>query len=66
MLEDIEDLSVVAQYLQNVYGYVITTIVGHSRGSIVGMRWVCTAPEARNVTAFVNASGRYRMVKFQK
>jgi len=61
--DDIEDLAAVVQYLQIAYGYVITTIVGHSRGSIVGMRWLCTAPEARNVTTFVNASGRYRMKK---
>ncbi|KAJ7904807.1 ectomycorrhiza-regulated esterase [Mycena leptocephala] len=62
-VDDLEDLSAVAQYLLNVYGYVVTTVIGHSRGSIVGMRWLCTAPEACNVTAFVNASGRYRMNK---
>ncbi|KAJ7083006.1 ectomycorrhiza-regulated esterase [Mycena epipterygia] len=60
---DVEDLTVVAQYLETVYGYVIDLVVGHSRGSLVGMRWLCTAPEARNVSAFINASGRYRMNK---
>ncbi|KAJ7676046.1 Alpha/Beta hydrolase protein [Mycena polygramma] len=63
LADDVEDLSVVVEYLRNVYGYVITTIVGHSRGSIISMRWLCTAPEARAVTTFVNASGRYRMNK---
>jgi len=61
--EDLEDLRVVARHLQEDMGYVVTAVVGHSRGSIVGMRWVCTAPEARGVTTFVNASGRYRMEK---
>ncbi|KAJ7465127.1 Alpha/Beta hydrolase protein [Mycena latifolia] len=58
---DVEDLSVVAKYLQTVYGYVIDLVVGHSRGSLVGMRWLSTAPEARSVNAFINVSGRYRM-----
>ncbi|KAJ7681511.1 ectomycorrhiza-regulated esterase [Mycena rosella] len=61
MQDDVEDLSVVARYMQSVYGYVIDLVVGHSRGSIVGMRWLATAPEARSVSAFINASGRYRM-----
>ncbi|KAJ7727371.1 Alpha/Beta hydrolase protein [Mycena metata] len=62
--EDVKDLSVVAQYLKNVYGYSIATVVGHSRGSVVAMRWLCMAPpEALDVTTFVNASGRYRMAK---
>ncbi|KAJ7766512.1 ectomycorrhiza-regulated esterase [Mycena maculata] len=61
--DDVDDLCVVVQYLQTVYGYVVDMVVGHSRGSIVGMRWLCTAPEARNVTNFINASGRYRMNK---
>ncbi|KAJ6550670.1 ectomycorrhiza-regulated esterase [Mycena vulgaris] len=60
---DVEDLSVVALYLQTVYGYVIDLVVGHSRGSLVGMHWLSTAPEARTITAFINASGRYRMAK---
>ncbi|KAJ6602228.1 ectomycorrhiza-regulated esterase [Mycena sp. CBHHK59/15] len=59
--DDVQDLSVVAQYLQTVYGYVIDMLVGHSRGSIVGMRWLCTAAGAGDVTTFINVSGRYRM-----
>lgn len=64
LLNDIDDLDVVAKYMQSVYGYVIDLVVGHSRGSLVGMRWLATAPEARSVTAFINVSGRYRMPKF--
>ncbi|KAJ7644471.1 Alpha/Beta hydrolase protein [Roridomyces roridus] len=60
---DVDDLSAVVKHLQSVYGYIVDMIVGHSRGSLVGMRWLCTAPEARTVTTFVNASGRYRMRK---
>ncbi|KAJ7366358.1 Alpha/Beta hydrolase protein [Mycena albidolilacea] len=61
--DDVEDLSAAANYLQGVYGYVIAAVVGHSRGSLVGMRWISTSPAARDVTAFINASGRYRMAK---
>ncbi|KAJ7062341.1 Alpha/Beta hydrolase protein [Mycena amicta] len=59
---DVDDLDAVGKFLEAM-GYVITAVVGHSRGSIVGQRWICTAPEARNVTTFVNASARYRMIK---
>lgn len=59
--EDLEDLQVVVQYLSRVYGYIVDLLVGHSRGSVVAMRWLCEAEEAKNVRGFVNASGRYRM-----
>ncbi|KAF7296716.1 Peptidase-S9 domain-containing protein [Mycena chlorophos] len=61
---DVEDLDAVAKFLEG-RGYVVTAVVGHSRGSIVGQKWVCVAraTEARHVTTFVNASGRYRMEK---
>ncbi|EJC98146.1 ectomycorrhiza-regulated esterase [Fomitiporia mediterranea MF3/22] len=59
--EDLEDLQVVAQYLQATFGYVVDLVVGHSRGSLVGMRWVATTEEGRRVRGFVNVSGRYRM-----
>ncbi|KAF7365566.1 Peptidase-S9 domain-containing protein [Mycena venus] len=62
-VDDLQDLSAVAKYLENVYGYVISAVIGHSRGSLVGMRWISTAPEARDVTAFINVSSRYRMAK---
>ncbi|KAF8158490.1 ectomycorrhiza-regulated esterase [Crassisporium funariophilum] len=61
--EDIVDLQVVVDYLRSTYGYVIELLVGHSRGSIVAFRWLCTTEDGRKVSAFVNASGRYRMAK---
>ena len=27
----------------------------------MGIKWLCTAPEAKTVEGFVNVSGRYRM-----
>lgn len=59
--EDIEDLHVVVQYLQKTFGYVIDLIVGHSRGSIIAMRWLSTTEEGRRVRSFVNVAGRHRM-----
>ena len=55
------DLKVVVEYLKSSYGYVIDLVVGHSRGSIVAMRWICTTEDGRKISGFVNASGRYRM-----
>ena len=59
--EDLQDLEVVADHLTKQYGYVIDLLVGHSRGSLVAMRWMCTSEDAKNVRGFINASGRYRM-----
>ncbi|KAL1743670.1 Alpha/Beta hydrolase protein [Schizophyllum fasciatum] len=59
--EDVQDLAAVVAFLRSRYGYRIALLVGHSRGAIVGFRWMCTAPEAREVDGFVNVSGRYRM-----
>ena len=59
--EDIEDLEVVVNYLTKEYGYVIDTVVSHSRASIVTFRWICTTESGRRIRAFVNVSGRYRM-----
>ena len=58
---DVDDIQVVADYLSKHYGYTITTIVGHSRGSIAGFRWMCTSIDAAKVRGYVNVSGRYRM-----
>ncbi|TRM62165.1 Alpha/Beta hydrolase protein [Schizophyllum amplum] len=60
---DVADLAAVVAYLRVHLGYRIVLLVGHSRGSIVGFRWMCTAPEAQEVDGFVNVSGRYRMRK---
>ncbi|KAL5482749.1 hypothetical protein ACEPAI_9343 [Sanghuangporus weigelae] len=59
--EDLEDLHIVVQYLQKTFGYVVDLIVGHSRGSIVAMRWLSTTEEGTRVRGFVNVAGRYRM-----
>ncbi|KIK98979.1 hypothetical protein PAXRUDRAFT_610013 [Paxillus rubicundulus Ve08.2h10] len=59
--EDIEDLVTVVAYLRTTYGYEIDVVVGHSRGSLIGMCWLCTSEEGKRVRALVNVSGRYRM-----
>ncbi|KAF9241080.1 Alpha/Beta hydrolase protein [Melanogaster broomeanus] len=59
--DDVEDLVTVVAYLRTTYGYEIDMVVGHSRGSVVGMYWLCTSEEGKGVRALVNVSGRYRM-----
>jgi len=60
---DVVDIDVVVKYLKSKYGYVVTMMVSHSRGSVVAMRYLCTYEgDAANVKYFVNVSGRYRMV----
>lgn len=59
--EDVEDLDVVVQHLKKHLGYVVDLIVGHSRGSVIAIRWLCTSPDASQCRGFVNVSGRYRM-----
>ena len=59
---DVVDIDVVVKYLKSKYGYVVTMMVSHSRGSVVTMRYLCTYEDAANVKYFVNVSGRYRMV----
>ncbi|KAI0801784.1 Alpha/Beta hydrolase protein [Irpex lacteus] len=59
--DDAEDISAVVAYLTSKFGYIVDLIVGHSRGVVASIRWMCTVKEAQSVRAFVNASGRYRM-----
>lgn len=59
-MNDVEDIQIVVNYLSTTYGYKVDLVVGHSRGSIVAMRWMCTTNEGQQVSAFVNLSGRYR------
>jgi len=59
--DDVEDIQAVADYLIRELGYVIDLVIGHSKGSVAGMRWVCTSPQATSVRGYVNVSGRYRM-----
>nr|VWP01728.1 CBFD_NFYB_HMF domain-containing protein [Ganoderma boninense] len=63
--DDVMDLEVVVEYLKREYGYVVDMLVGHSRGSITALMWLCkhNDREAKTVTRFVNVSGRYRMEK---
>ncbi|OJA21030.1 hypothetical protein AZE42_02335 [Rhizopogon vesiculosus] len=59
--QDVQDLVTVVAYLRNTYGYDIDVVVGHSRGSVVGMHWLCTSEEGQSARAMINVSGRYRM-----
>ncbi|EIM86130.1 alpha/beta-hydrolase [Stereum hirsutum FP-91666 SS1] len=61
ILNDVEDIRVVAAFLSSRYGYHVDLVVGHSRGANVGIYWCCMTEEGRSVSAFVNVSGRYRM-----
>ena len=61
LANDLEDIQVVVDYLKVNYGYTVALIIGHSRGSIVAFRWLSKTKEGRDVPAFVNISGRYRM-----
>ncbi|KAG8974503.1 hypothetical protein FRC05_007302 [Tulasnella sp. 425] len=60
-VNDIEDINAVVAYLKAEYGYRVDLAIGHSRGSIVGMRWLASAPEGQDVLGYVNVSARYRM-----
>ena len=59
--EDVVDLQVVVEYLKSNFGYKIDMLIGHSRGSIVALYWICKSEDGRRVSAVVNVSGRYRM-----
>ena len=59
--EDLEDIQAVVDFMKLQYGYVVDLVIGHSRGAIVSFTWLSTSPDGRKVSAFVNASGRYRM-----
>jgi uncharacterized protein len=59
--EDISDLQVVAEYLKIKFGYKIDMLVGHSRGSVAALYWICNSEDGRRVSAMVNVSARYRM-----
>ncbi len=61
LANDLDDIQVVVDYLKINYGYIVKLIVGHSRASIVAFRWLSKAKDGREVPAFVNISGRYRM-----
>jgi hypothetical protein len=59
---DVEDIQTVAEYMEKTYGYYIHMIIGHSRGSLVGCKWLASGtPQTASAELFVNISGRYRM-----
>ncbi|KAK0222133.1 Alpha/Beta hydrolase protein [Armillaria fumosa] len=64
--DEVTDISVVVDYLAKTFGYQVALIVGHSRGSIVAIRWLCTTEAGKKVSGFVNVSGRYRMHKIHE
>ncbi|CCM01873.1 uncharacterized protein FIBRA_03944 [Fibroporia radiculosa] len=43
---DAFDIHVVAEYLNRRYGYMVDLLVGHSRGSVAAMIWLCNYPQA--------------------
>lgn len=61
LMNDVADIELVVAYLSKEYGYVVDLLVGHSRGVISSIRWMCTSEKAKNVRGFVNVSGRYRL-----
>ncbi|KAI0712203.1 ectomycorrhiza-regulated esterase [Earliella scabrosa] len=62
---DVDDLDAVVAYLKQEYGYVVDMLVGHSRGSVASMLWLCRHKDgyAKDVSRYVNVAGRYRMEK---
>jgi len=61
LAEDLKDLVAVTDHLKSQYGYIVDLLVGHSRGSLVAMKWLCTTEDGKKASGFVNVSGRYRM-----
>ncbi|KAK0459971.1 Alpha/Beta hydrolase protein [Desarmillaria tabescens] len=64
--DEVVDINVVVDYLAKTFGYKVDLIVGHSRGSIVAIRWLCITEAGKKVSGFVNVSGRYRMHKWEE
>ncbi|KAF8574331.1 ectomycorrhiza-regulated esterase [Ramaria rubella] len=63
---DLADLRAVVAFLTSQLGYTIDVVIGHSRGSLIAYKWICTAPEGQTVSAFVNVSARYRMERMRQ
>ncbi|KAK0441506.1 ectomycorrhiza-regulated esterase [Desarmillaria tabescens] len=59
--EDVQELCAVAEYLKSRYGYEIDLVIGHSRGAVIAVRWICTTEDGKNISGFVNISGTLRM-----
>jgi hypothetical protein len=62
LLDDVDDIQVVAEYMKMNHGYDVAMVVAHSKGSIVACKWICSgSEETSKLEMFVNISGRYRM-----
>ncbi|KAI8391055.1 uncharacterized protein BYT42DRAFT_180669 [Radiomyces spectabilis] len=58
MTEDTEDIHTVASHFEK-QGYQIFAVIGHSRGSVAGLKYATTCE--RPLDHFVNIAGRYKM-----
>ncbi|EED86003.1 hypothetical protein POSPLDRAFT_91504 [Postia placenta Mad-698-R] len=64
--DDVLDIHVVVEYLTKELGYVVDLLVGHSRGSVTGMMWLCQYPaQSATVRGYANVSGRYRLYPYR-
>ncbi|KAK0193094.1 ectomycorrhiza-regulated esterase [Armillaria mellea] len=61
MEEDVLDLHIVTDYLKAHFGYQIDLVIGHSRGAVLAVRWLCTSEDGKKVSRFVSVSAMYRM-----
>ncbi|KAG1057253.1 hypothetical protein G6F46_010801 [Rhizopus delemar] len=59
MAEDVEDIHTVAEYFEHQLGYEIYAVIGHSRGSVAGLKYATSCEKP--LSFFVNVSGRYKM-----
>ncbi|CEG66362.1 hypothetical protein RMATCC62417_02958 [Rhizopus microsporus] len=59
MKEDVEDIHTVAEYFEDQLGYEIYAVIGHSRGSVAGLKYATSCEKP--LSFFVNISGRYKM-----
>ncbi|PBK91005.1 alpha/beta-hydrolase [Armillaria gallica] len=61
MEEDVLDLRIITDYLKAHFGYQIDLVIGHSRGAVLAIRWLCTSEDGKKVSGFVIVSATYRM-----
>ncbi|PBK64065.1 ectomycorrhiza-regulated esterase [Armillaria solidipes] len=59
MEEDVLDLRIVTDYLKAHFGYQIDLVIGHSRGAVLAVRWLCTSEDGKKVSGFVIVSATY-------
>ena len=61
MEEDVLDLRIITDYLKAHFGYQFDLVIGHSRGAVLAIRWLCTSEDGKKVSGFVIVSATYRM-----